>query len=147
MSNRSVLGPLLSQLGSINCSPWVMILPPSSLEKELDEASRSAWGQPLSWGSWGNTCHCCHWLKPSVPHCLPWWLRLWECSLQKRLSQSPREPDSQSFRKLGWNGRNKSLSKDWTGQEVPTAWKSICVFQRLAEQRPTHGYFGKNRKV
>lgn len=32
--------------------------------KELDEASRPARGQPLSWGSRGNTCHCCHWLKP-----------------------------------------------------------------------------------
>lgn len=59
----------------------------------------------------------------------------------------PQEPYSQSFRKLGWNGQKKGLSKDWMGQEVPTAWKSICVFQRLAEQRPTHGYFGKNRKV
>lgn len=28
-------------------------------------------------------------LRPSVPHCLPWWLWLWKLSLQRRLSQAP----------------------------------------------------------
>lgn len=119
------------------------------LGKELDETSRPPPGGDLSAGeAKAIPVTAVIGVKPSVPHHLPWWLWLWELSWQKNSPRlQPREPYSQSFRKLGWNRQNKSLSKDRMGQEAPAAWKSLCVFQRLAEQRPTHGYFGKNRKV